>query len=60
MNDENSYSVANISGDILAPNLNGVASFKPYKDGTMVDSFYFIVFKPCGIKPHVSISIIRK
>ena len=35
MNDENSYSVANISGDILAPNLNGVASFKPYKDGTM-------------------------
>lgn len=31
------YAVANIAGDITAPNLKGVAYFKPFKEGTMVE-----------------------
>ena len=35
---ENSvYSVANITGDISSPNLKGIAYFKPFKDGVMVE-----------------------
>lgn len=36
MND-NIYLVANIKGDISSPNLNGIAYFKPFKDGVMVE-----------------------
>lgn len=31
------YCVANITGDISSPNLKGIAYFKPFKDGTMVE-----------------------
>lgn len=31
------YAVANITGDISAPNLTGIAYFKPFKEGTMVE-----------------------
>ncbi len=37
MNDNNAYWVANITGDISSPNLKGIAYFKPFKDGTMVE-----------------------
>lgn len=37
MNDESVYSVANIKGDISSPDLKGIAYFKPFKDGTMVE-----------------------
>ncbi len=38
MNNEQSvYAVANITGDISAPNLKGIAYFIPFKDGTMVE-----------------------
>lgn len=37
MNDSNIYAVANIEGDISSPNLKGLAYFKPFKDGTMVE-----------------------
>ena len=36
MND-NMYLVAHIKGDISSPNLNGIAYFKPFKDGVMVE-----------------------
>lgn len=34
---DNIYLVANIKGDISSPNLNGIAYFKPFKDGVMVE-----------------------
>ena len=37
MDEESVYAVSNITGDILAPNLKGIAYFRPYKDGTMVE-----------------------
>lgn len=37
MNEERVYAVANIEGDIYSPNLKGIAYFKPFKDGTMVE-----------------------
>ena len=37
MNEESVYAVANIEGDISTPNLKGIAYFKPFKDGTMVE-----------------------
>ena len=37
MNEGRIYCVANITGDISSPNLKGVAYFKPFKDGTMVE-----------------------
>lgn len=37
MNEESVYAVANIEGDISSPNLKGIAYFKPFKDGTMVE-----------------------
>ena len=37
MNESSVFSVANIQGDISAPNLKGIAYFKPFKDGTMVE-----------------------
>lgn len=37
MNEESVYAVANIAGDISSPNLKGIAYFKPFKDGTMVE-----------------------
>ena len=38
MNEDKSYCASNLKGDILAPNLTGVAMFKPFKDGTMVEA----------------------
>lgn len=38
MNEDKSYCTADIKGDILAPNLSGVATFRPFKDGTMVEA----------------------
>lgn len=37
MNEQSVYAVANIEGDISSPNLKGIAYFKPFKDGTMVE-----------------------
>ena len=37
MKESNIYGVANIVGDISSPNLTGIAYFKPFKDGTMVE-----------------------
>lgn len=37
MNESNVYAVANIKGDISSPGLKGIAYFKPFKDGTMVE-----------------------
>lgn len=37
MNEESIYAVANITGDISSPNLKGIAYFKPFRDGTMVE-----------------------
>ena len=31
------YYIANIKGDISNPNLNGIAYFKPFKDGVMIE-----------------------
>ena len=37
LTDENFYLTAYIKGDISSPNLNGIAYFKPFKDGVMVE-----------------------
>ena len=37
LSDENIYLTAYIKGDISSPNLNGIAYFKPFKDGVMVE-----------------------
>lgn len=37
LTDENIYLTAYIKGDISSPNLNGIAYFKPFKDGVMVE-----------------------
>ena len=37
LNQNNWYAVANITGDISCPNLKGIAYFKPFKDGVMVE-----------------------
>ncbi len=37
MDDSKIYAVANITGDISAPDLKAVAYFKPFKEGTMVE-----------------------
>ena len=37
MNEASIYCVANITGDISSPNLKGIAYFKPFKDGVMVE-----------------------
>ncbi len=37
LNQNNWYAVANITGDMSCPNLKGIAYFKPFKDGVMVE-----------------------
>ena len=37
LTDENIYAVANIKGDISSPILSGIAYFRPFKDGCMVE-----------------------
>lgn len=37
MNEPSIYLVANIQGDISTPNLKGIAYFKPFKEGTLVE-----------------------
>ena len=37
MYEDSVYAVAKIQGDISSPNLKGIAYFKPFKDGTMVE-----------------------
>ena len=37
MVEDSVFSIANITGDISSPNLKGIAYFKPFKDGTMVE-----------------------